>query len=147
MHAVDIWEISAFSRSVNELMEGCQARACNLKAFLLNLLTHPPPRVPCFVSITHGFDGMIISESINNTDILLPMGSFSFFLREILRDRERARRSEVFPEWAVVHSEVSCSDWLLVSLAALWDLNILRQKSFRPRLPPCICSSLQRSRE
>lgn len=74
------------------------------------------------------------------------MGSFNFFLREILRDRERARRSEVFPEWAVVHSEVSCSDWLLVSLAALWDLNILRQKSFRPRLPPCICSSLQRSR-
>ena len=71
------------------------------------------------------------------------MGSLSFFRREILRDRERARLSEVVPEWAVVHSEVSCSDWLLVSLAALWDLNILRQKSFRPRFPPCICSSLK----
>lgn len=76
MHAVDIWEISAFSRSVNELMEGCQARACNLKAFLLNPLTHPPPRVPCFVSITHGFDGMIISESINKYRHTFTYGEF-----------------------------------------------------------------------
>lgn len=59
------------------------------------------------------------------------------------RDRDRERRSVVVPEWAVVHSEVSCSDWLLVSLAALCDLNIFLQKSFRPSRAPGICSSLQ----
>lgn len=59
------------------------------------------------------------------------------------RERERERRSVVVPEWAVVHSEVSCSDWLLVSLAALCDLNIFLQKSFRPSRAPGICSSLE----
>lgn len=62
------------------------------------------------------------------------------------RDLDRDRRSVVVPEWAVVHSEVSCSDWLLVSLAALWDLNIFLQKSFLPRRAPGICSSLQGKR-
>lgn len=76
-------------------------------------------------------------------DIHLPMGSLSFFRREIRRERERERLSVVVPEWAVVHSDVSCSDWLLVSLAALCDLNIFRQKSLRPRLAPWICSSLE----
>lgn len=76
-------------------------------------------------------------------DIHLPMGSLSFFRREIRRERERERLSVVVPEWAVVHSDVSCSDWLLVSLAALWDLNIFRQKSLRPRLAPWFCSSLE----
>lgn len=76
-------------------------------------------------------------------DIHLPMGSLSFFRREIRRERERERLSVVVPEWAVVHSDVSCSDWLLVSLAALCDLNIFRQKSLRPRTAPWICSSLE----
>lgn len=70
------------------------------------------------------------------------MGSFSFLRREMRRDLDRERRSVVVPEWAVVHSEVSCSDWLLVSLAALWDLNIFLQKSFLPSRAPGICSSL-----
>lgn len=48
-----------------------------------------------------------------------PIGSFSFLRSEMRRERERERRSMVVPEWAVVHSDVSCSDWLLVSLAAL----------------------------
>ncbi|KAG8124675.1 hypothetical protein E2320_019896 [Naja naja] len=34
-------------------------------------------------------------------------------------ERERERLSVAIPECAVVHSEVSGSDWLLVSLAAL----------------------------
>lgn len=72
------------------------------------------------------------------------MGSFSFLRSEMRRDLERERRSVVVPEWAVVHSEVSCSDWLLVSLAALCDLNIFRQKSFLPSRAPGICSSLER---
>lgn len=71
------------------------------------------------------------------------MGSFSFLRSEMRRDLERERRSVVVPEWAVVHSEVSCSDWLLVSLAALCDLNIFLQKSFLPSRAPGICSSLQ----
>lgn len=70
------------------------------------------------------------------------MGSLSFLRSEIRRERDRERRSVVVPEWAVVHSEVSCSDWLLVSLAALWDLNIFLQKSFLPKRAPGICSSL-----
>lgn len=49
----------------------------------------------------------------------IPMGSLSFLRSEIRRERDRDRRSVVVPEWAVVHSDVSCSDWLLVSLAAL----------------------------
>lgn len=60
------------------------------------------------------------------------------------RDLDRERRSVVVPECAVVHSEVSCSDWLLVSLAALCDLNIFLQKSFLPRSAPGICSSLEK---
>uniref|UniRef100_A0A2D4H567 Uncharacterized protein n=1 Tax=Micrurus corallinus TaxID=54390 RepID=A0A2D4H567_MICCO len=48
-----------------------------------------------------------------------PSGSLSFFLREIRLERERERLSVTIPECAVVHSEVSGSDWLLVSLAAL----------------------------
>lgn len=72
----------------------------------------------------------------------IPMGSLSFLRSEIRRERDRERRSVVVPEWAVVHSEVSCSDWLLVSLAALWDLNIFLQKSFLPKSAPGICSSL-----
>lgn len=51
--------------------------------------------------------------------MLLPMGSLSFLRSDMRRDLERERRSVVVPEWAVVHSDVSCSDWLLVSLAAL----------------------------
>jgi len=58
-------------------------------------------------------------DSIREQGSVLPMGSLSFLRREIRRDRERERRSVVVPEWAVVHSDVSCSDWLLVSLAAL----------------------------
>lgn len=73
---------------------------------------------------------------------LLPIGSFSFLRSEMRRDLERERRSVVVPEWAVVHSDVSCSDWLLVSLAALCDLNIFLQKSFLPSSAPGICSSL-----
>lgn len=79
-------------------------------------------------------------------DIHLPMGSLSFFRREIRRERERERLSVVVPEWAVVHSDVSCSDWLLVSLAALCDLNIFRQKSLRPRTAPWFCSSLEKKK-
>lgn len=80
-------------------------------------------------------------------DIHLPMGSLSFFRREIRRERERERLSVVVPEWAVVHSDVSCSDWLLVSLAALCDLNIFRQKSLRPRTAPWFCSSLGKKKK
>ena len=79
--------------------------------------------------------------------VLLPIGNFSFLRSEIRRDLERERRSVVVPEWAVVHSEVSCSDWLLVSLAALCDLNIFLQKSFLPSRAPGICSSLEVQRE
>ena len=71
------------------------------------------------------------------------MGSFSFLRSEMRRDRDRERRSVVVPEWAVVHSDVSCSDWLLVSLAALCDLNIFLQKSFLPSRAPGSCSSLE----
>lgn len=66
---------------------------------------------------------------------------------EMRRDLDRERRSVVVPECAVVHSDVSCSDWLLVSLAALCDLNIFLQKSFLPRRAPGICSSLEGERK
>lgn len=89
-----------------------------------------------------GWRGGLVASCLRS-----PMGSFSFLRREMRRDLERERRSVVVPEWAVVHSEVSCSDWLLVSLAALWDLNIFLQKSFLPRRAPGICSSLKERRQ
>lgn len=79
---------------------------------------------------------------VTGCHIYTPMGSLSFLRSEIRLERERERRSVVVPEWAVVHSDVSCSDWLLVSLAALCDLNIFLQKSFLPKRAPGICSSL-----
>lgn len=61
--------------------------------------------------------GYVCKEFLSHRNI--PMGSLSFLRSEIRRERDRERRSVVVPEWAVVHSDVSCSDWLLVSLAAL----------------------------
>lgn len=84
--------------------------------------------------------GYVCNKFISHKNI--PKGSLSFLRNEIRRERDRERRSVVVPEWAVVHSDVSCSDWLLVSLAALWDLNIFLQKSFLPKSAPGICSSL-----